>query len=154
MKVGIFLPHLGNNQTAIQTIATVNKMVEDNVDFSPSLFYKENKFSVIRPRTITTSFDKIYNYDGHLITTNLDTTYIATQCKTLKSINFIVCELEWTRRVGSYLSNIHIYKNKNIHIFVPSKEYNIALENYCNIQAKVLNGLDINEIVNDIRNRN
>lgn len=153
MKLGVFLPSLGHNQLAIDAIASINTIISNNEDVYPSFFYKEVRPSVIRPRTMCCSVDKIYHYNGHLITTNLDTTNIALQCTMLKSINFYIADLEWTRGIGNYIANVMIYKNKKINLFVPSKEYYNALENYCNINATILDGFNINGIIKTIRDR-
>lgn len=151
MKIGIFLPHLGNNQLAVDTVSQLNQAVAQNAEIYPSIFIKEIKPHVLKSRTIITGFDKLYNYDGHIITTNLDTTYIALQCRMLKSINFYISELEWLYNIGSYLNNITIYNNPNINIYTPSIEYSNAIANYCNRQSHLINGYNLNEIITRIR---
>lgn len=151
MHIGLFLNNLGHNQIALDAIANVNQAIINNTPHNFSLFYKNNVPTIIRPRTLATTFDKLYSYDGHLITTSLDTTFIATKCNRLKSVNFFVNELEWTFGIGDYLSNCVIYKNNNINVFVPSQQFGIALQCYCGITPKVLNGLDINEIIRTLR---
>lgn len=155
MKIGLFLPNLGNNQLATDAIANINSLVISNTDIYPSVFFKEVRQPIIKLRTVATTFDKIYHYDGHLITTNIDTTYIALQCRRLKSITFFLSELEWTKNIGNYISNIYVYQNKSINILSPSKEYAFALYNYCGRQIPIIqNGLNINEIATRIRAAN
>jgi hypothetical protein len=153
MKLGIFLPSLGYNQNAIQAISAINTLIGIDNTVYPTFFYKRIDAFRLKAKTIATTFDRIYQYDGHLITTNLDTTYIALQCNRLKSINFYVSELEWTRRIGNYISNSSIYKNKNVNLICPSSEY--ALDNYCGVKVQdIITGFNIYEIVARIRARN
>lgn len=155
MKLGIFLPHIGYSQNAVTAISYMNSMIIKHEDIYPSIFIKEIEMSVVKPRTLVTSADKLYNYDGHVITTNLDTTYIALNCKRLQSINFYVAELEWTFKVGNYMSNISIYRNAKVNLICPSIDYANALKNYCNVTVeKVIPGLNIYEIATTIRTRN
>ena len=152
MKIGFFIPNLGNNQIAIDTIAGVNTIVNNHPNIFPSIFYKEIEPSVIRPKTIATSFDKLYHYYGTIVTVNLDTTWIALQSRTIKSIYFYVYDLEWTRNIGSYMPNIQLYRHPKVELICPSKEYAEAIENYCNRQVKyVIPGLNLDEIITTIR---
>lgn len=153
MKLGIFLQGLGNNQIAIESIASVNTILNTEKKVYPTFFVKEVQPFMIKPRTLATHFDKLYNYDGHVITTNLDTTYIALQCRRLKSVNLFLFDLEWTFNIGNYIINTGIYKNKDIEIFSPSKEYTAALENYCGRQAITTRGFNLNEIITRIQQR-
>lgn len=154
MNLGIFLPNFGHNQLAINAIAYVNAMLNKDSDIVPSLFFKEVAQPIIKPKTIMTTFDRLYNYDGHLITTNIDTTYTALQCNRLKSITFYIAELEWTRQKGNYIVNSALYRNPNIMLVCPSKEYRDAVENYCNVRINhIITGFNLNEITNRIRSR-
>lgn len=154
MQLGIFLNDIGNNQLAIDTIASVNSILNRGLEITPTLFFKQNRPLIIKPKTTCVYFDKMYTYDGHVITTSLDTTAIALQCRRLKSINFVVTELEWTFGVGNYFANRSIYCNPNINLFTTSTLYRDAIDNYCNVTPTVINGLNINEIINIIRSRN
>lgn len=155
MKLGVFVPTVGNNQLSVQAVANINTLVDTDNTIYPCIFYKEFDFLKVKLKGIATTFDKLYEYDGHLITTNLDTTFIALKCKRLKSIYFYVTDLEWIRGIGNYLSNISLYQHPKVHVICPSVEYADALMNYCNVKTEcIITGFNLNEIVRTIRSGN
>lgn len=131
MKFGVFLDNLGSNQLATETVAILNTLLQTNQKICPTVFYKTIEVPRIKCRFLSTTHDRLYTFDGHVITTSLDTTFITLNSRTVTAVTFYVADLEWTHNIGNYISNTGIYLNPNVKLVVPSQEYAVAIENYC-----------------------
>ena len=129
MNVGIILNKLDANQRAFSAINGVNSIVKKS-DHQFTLFYKENGPICCKVATACVPFDRMYNFDGSLIATDLDTTLF--MMRTYKpSIRVLYAfELDWVFGYGNFLANASLLRNKELVVIAPSTEYAESIKNY------------------------
>ena len=80
------------------------------------------------------SLNEIWNFNGVLVSTNINTTLALKKCFAPSKKIFYVWDLEWTRPHGhDFLYNIKAFKN--INLIARSDEQAEAIKNYCNIDV-------------------
>lgn len=136
MKLGICLPDFGFSQLVYHVVKNTNEYVTTHTDLSIIGFYEN-----IAPLYMRTNFPimhsfEMFNYDGIIISTNLDTAE-----KSLKSFHpldrfFYVWDLEWIRQPKknfNYISNI--YRNPNIKLLARSLDHKEMIEKCWNVNV-------------------
>lgn len=138
IKLGIILPALYKQQLVYETFESLHKVISSKVD--PIVFFEDFSPLFIRPPCAMMHISEILNFNGILISTTINNTMMS-----LKAINqakkiFYIWDLEWLRNSNNknYLYNISIYQNPELELITRSNSYAKELNNYANIQPKVL----------------
>lgn len=136
-KIGIVTHSLYNSQLSYTLIKECNELSQD-INYDIAVFYEELAPPIIRPNFGIFNACEMYSFDGILIATTIPTALSVTRTvKSLKKI-FYIWDLEWLRGQNNYLYNLSCYQHPELQLICPSDDYAKAIENYCNIQPKVL----------------
>ncbi len=130
-ELGIMVSNPGNNQPAFTAINHINTIHKLNLPINCTLFYRESSPFCTKLAGTSTTLDRVFNYYGHLIATDLDLAIFALRSRTAKSKILYPFNLDWIHGYGNYMHNVSIYTNKDLFIIAPSLEYAESLENYC-----------------------
>jgi hypothetical protein len=158
MNVGIIINNLGPNQQAFTTINRVNSLGQMDIPYKLTVFYKEPAQNCCRLATASTTFDRIFGFDGVLIATDLDLTLFMLRANMPKVKVLYMFDLDWVRGFGNYIQNYSMYNDPNLIVIAPSMAYANELTNYCGRKANGVvpqfNILDIMKVVeNELRIR-
>ena len=137
-QLGILINSPGSNQVAFTAINHVNTIHTLKLPINPCIFYRENTKHCTKLAGMSTTIDRIFNYYGHVIATNLDLAVFALNAKTPQSKTLYMFDLEWLTGYGNFVHNATIYNNPELIVIAPSKEYADALYNYCGRTANAI----------------
>jgi len=152
-NVGILIDNTNLNQPAFLAINRINASFKDIGGHKYSLFYKEPGPFCTKLVATATSLDKIWGFNGDVISTNLDLTMFLLRANGPKIKILYMFELEWIKGYGNFLSNSSIYNNKDLIIIAPSASYADALYNYCGRKANaIIPQFNIQEIMKAVEN--
>lgn len=129
MNIGIILSKFDANQRAFSAINSINSIVNKS-DHQFTLFYKENGPICCKVATSCVPFDRMYNFDGGLISTDLDTTLFMMRTYRPSVRVLYAFELDWVFGHDNFLSNSSLLNNKELIVIAPSMEYAESIKNY------------------------
>ncbi len=150
MRLGIVLNNLGSSQQAFMAISYINTLLHNKFIKDATLFYCENVASVIKPLCMSTSVDKVFQFDGTLITTNLYTYSLVRTAKGRKVL--YLWDLEWLRGNGNYIANNELLNEVEI-LICRSDSHAKCIENYCNRKPIVIPNFNLKMIVETINEK-
>lgn len=131
-KIGFYLPHLGASQAAFYAINTANYLF-GKPDLDVTIFYQELFQPCSKPLCATLNGSEVWTFDGILITTNINTTIMATNALSPKRRLFYVWDLEWLRPNNKdFFYNIQAYRNPKVELVARTLAHAQVIENYAN----------------------
>ncbi len=132
MKIGICVPDFGFNQLNYYLVKNSNEQVEIN-KISFIGFYENLSPTYMKTNFPLMQMYEIFNYDGVLISTDLNTTNKVINAFSPAKRIFYIWDLEWLRLPKKNFSYIKdVYRNKNIKLIARSQEHKKAIENSWN----------------------
>jgi hypothetical protein len=152
MKIGIVLKNLGIDQTSFLAISYCNSILVNGIEKDLSLFYTQYVTPVVRPLVAQFTIDKVYDFMGTLIATDIYTASLILNTKARKVL--FINDLEWINKPSNFLANINILKNPDFTLVCRSKSHADVIQNYCGRTAQIVdnfNLIKIMEILNDKR---
>ncbi len=96
-KVGFVLDSLDANQIAYTCIDSINKWSDENFGLSFTLFYRKNYLPSIDPKCPRYHVKDIMAFDGHLISTSIESS-IAMQDAVKAKWYYYIYDLDWKRQ--------------------------------------------------------
>lgn len=135
---------------AFMAISYVNTLIHNNIFNDITLFYCRNSSVVTKPLCMATSVDKIFQFDGLLISTDLLTASIIKKCKSKKIL--YLWDLEWLRGKGNYFANVEILTDLNLELICRSKSHFDAIKNYCGKDANIIPNFNLKTIIEKYAN--
>jgi len=145
MKVGVVLNDLGASQSAFMAISFANTLLVNNLLTDITLFFCTNVPVVTRPMVAAINVDKIHQFKGLLVATDLYTASLVAKTNADKAL--YLWDLEWLRDRGSYIANVTLLKNSGFKLFARSEYHAKAIENYCGVVPTVLPQFNLLEMV-------
>lgn len=139
-KVGIVLNSLFSSQLSYYALRNVNKYLSKEYLTNFIFFVRELVIPCIEPECGTMRWEELWGYDGHLITTDVESTRKAMMTPGPKSITFYAYDIDWFRRLKNsnpprYEDFASIYQNPNIKIVARNEEYKKLIEGIWNIKV-------------------
>lgn len=149
MKIGIIIPSLDLNQLAFETISEINKSIIKGSKNDYTIFYQELTSSCIEPLCATMSMNEAHTHNGILVATNLDSAEFLTKTTNKSKKIFYIWDLEFIRNKANFLHKMKVYRNPKLTLISRSREYNRALESFCNRKAEIIQSkLNLEELEN------
>lgn len=120
---------MGQNQQAFLAINRANGLLGDR-EHDVYMFYKEVSNYFVKFAGLSSSFDRMYHFDGPVIATDFDLArfLLKTYTPTVKVLYLF--NLDWIHNEPDYLQNIAMLNNPNLLIIAPSNEYANEVFNY------------------------
>ncbi len=147
-KIGICVKQLDSSQLSYVLISRINNLLLERPDLDIVLFYENMGSPCMNTLFACMNISEIWNFNGLLISTNIETTELSIKCLSPERKIFYVWELEFLSN-KNYLSNLETYRNKDISLVTCSNSYCSELENYCNRTAKVIEDFNLKELIDD-----
>lgn len=145
-SVGILIKSLDTSQKCMSLCLSINSILDDTYNISPIVFYQELGKSVVLPRCCQLQQGHAWGFDGILISTDIQTTSVLSQCLRAKKKLFYVYDLEWF-----YHKNIHyntlsqVYQNPEIDLIARTSQHFDILKKCWKTPIGVLNDYDYTE---------
>lgn len=138
-QIGFIVNDLMASHLSFSLIKNLNEHV-DELNSEAVVFFENSSSSIIRPNFATMSLNEIWNFNGVLISTDINTTLALKKCfAPLKKI-FYVWDLEWMRpAIGQNIEFervIQAFSDESIDLVARSKDHAKAIENYSNRKVK------------------
>lgn len=147
-KIGVILPSLHDSQLSYGFIKSINQFIKTTSQYDFVLFCENLSMPIISPMCGYMTSNEISGFDGLLISTDLDNTFLSIRSINAAKKVFYVHDLEWLRGKTNFMYNIQIYRHPDIELICGSESYAKALKNYCNRKAKIITNYDIGEFIN------
>ena len=139
MKIGILLKDTAASQCNFSIINTTN-IINQTTDHVVSLFYINKTVPCVRTLCCTTTLDKIYGFNGHLIATDVETARFLLR-HNRESHDWYVWDLEWLRNRYMREDLIALYSSRKFNFVCRSKDHADELNKFT--------GQDYNRYVSD-----
>lgn len=138
MNVGIILPNLGMSQLAYLAINQAN-LGDRFGKHNYFLFFQDIELPCIKPRVACLNISELSNFDGVLISTNVDMTLMAMRAVNNVKYIFYVWDLEWIRRGGiNFQEAMKVFRNPEVSLVARSDDHAKAIINYCNREPSLI----------------
>lgn len=147
MKVGVVLPDLGNCQQVFMAINYINTMIFNKIFTDFTLFYCRNVAVVTKPLCATICVDKVFQFDGLLVATDLYTLSLIKNVKSKKVL--YLWDLEWIRGNGDYFGNNELLNDPNLILVCRTTFHSTAIKNYCGRDAKIIANFNLKLILEE-----
>jgi hypothetical protein len=156
-KIGVLLKDLHASQKSVLLINQLNTLVNNYINLDACMFYNDISVPSIKPRFSISPALNIWGFhDGLLITTDIDTTIMATKTCNSSKIVFYIDDLEWMRNgKNNFLYNLQAYRSPLVELVTPSLNYAKLVENYSNRKVSaVIPGYNVTELIKRFTNAN
>jgi len=138
-QVGFLVNDLTASQLSFYLIKNLNDYKEKE-DLEAVLFFENSSSSAIKPAFPLMAINEIWNFDGVLISTDVETTLCLKKCFAPAKKIFYVWDLEWMRNKAGltkeFESIIQAFNDESIELIARSKDHAKAIENISNRKIK------------------
>jgi hypothetical protein len=132
-QIGFLVNDLTASHLAFSLIKNLNEY-ETNSD--TVLFFENISSSIIKPNFPTMAINEIWNFEGALVSTDMNTTLTLKKCFTPRKKIFYVWDLEWMRnsmgQTKNFENTIEAFSDETIELVARSKDHAKAIENLSN----------------------
>ena len=138
-QIGFIVNNLMASHLSFSLIKNLNEYVDES-NSEAVVFFENSSSSIIRPNFATMSLNEIWNFNGLLVSTNINTTLALNKCFAPSKKSFYVWDLEWMRpAMGQNIEFervVQAFSDESIDLVARSKDHAKAIENYSNRNVK------------------
>ena len=138
-QIGFIVNNLMASHLSFSLIKNLNEYVDES-NSEAVVFFENSSSSIIRPNFATMSLNEIWNFNGVLVSTNINTTLALKKCFAPSIKIFYVWDLEWMRpAMGQNIEFervVQAFSDESIDLVARSKDHAKAIENYSNRKVK------------------
>ena len=138
-QIGFIVNNLMASHLSFSLIKNLNEYVDES-NSEAVVFFENSSSSIIRPNFATMSLNEIWNFNGVLVSTNINTTLALKKCFAPSKKIFYVWDLEWMRpAMGQNIEFervVQAFSYESIDLLARSKDHAKAIENYSNRKVK------------------
>lgn len=151
MKLGFLLKDIGHNQLAYDLITAINKTLQDkSYPHSLTIFTETVEESVKTPACPVMNASEIWTFDGHVISTSMNTAIKLLKAIGPKKKYLYVHAPEWFSQapILNYENTHMIYMHPELNILTRNDDYNTLFTACFNREPKaVWQDLDIPQLI-------
>lgn len=113
-------------------------------------FYQNIGPVIVEPRVPLFHCFEMYNFDGHIISTDIGTTQQLLKTFSAKQKIFYIWDLEWIRKRGTYEFYRSVYCNPELTLVTRGTEYARLVEDCWNVKCHVVENVNYEEFVDRV----
>tara|TARA_B100000287_G_scaffold407519_1_gene433021 strand:+ start:1350 stop:1832 length:483 start_codon:yes stop_codon:yes gene_type:complete len=136
-QIGFLVNDLTASHLAFSLIKNLNEY-ETTSDIV--LFFENVSSSIIKPNFPVMAMNEIWNFEGSLVSTDINTTLTLKRCFAPRKKVFYVWDLEWMRngreKTTSFEEIIQAFSDETIELVARSQDHAKAIENLSNRKIK------------------
>ena len=136
-QIGFLVNDLTASHLAFSLIKNLNEY-ETASDIV--LFFENVSSSIIKPNFPVMAMNEIWNFEGFLVSTDINTTLTLKRCFAPRKKVFYVWDLEWMRngreKTTSFEEIIQAFSDETIELVARSQDHAKAIENLSNRKIK------------------
>ena len=145
---GILIKSLEDTPQCHSMCENINKLVLTQYMISPILFFQTNGKTSILPQCCQLQQHHAWGFDGVLISTDIETTYVLAQCLKPRKKLFYVYNIEWPNLSSlKYAELQKIYQNPEIDLIAKNEEDFKILERCWSKPKGIVNNFDYKELI-------
>lgn len=144
-KIGIILDNFGPSQMAYQALTQPIP-----IDWSVYGFYHNIHHTIVEPSFPLWHCAEAFNFNGHLIATNINGAQQLLNCFAAQSKIFYLWDIEWFRHKGDYNFYRHIYCNPNLKLVTRCEDYQNLVKQCWNIECALVKDFSYNGFIDSI----
>jgi len=148
---GILINSLNNSKECCLLCENINQLLATQYMISPILFFQSGGKISIPPRCCQLQQHHAWGFDGTLISTNIETTYVLDKCLKPRKKLFYVYNIEWPNLPSLKFADLQkIYQNPEIDLIARTEEDFKLLEKCWKKPIGVVKDYDYKELINII----
>jgi hypothetical protein len=122
-KVGIVIKSLYSSQLAYYLIKAINEFYSKNYNINFIIFVRDLVIPCVDPNCSVMRWEELWGFDGHVITTDIESTMRVMITPGPKSVTHYVYDLDWTDGVHKHIDLSGVYQNPDINLVARNEEY-------------------------------
>lgn len=152
IQFGFLVKNITLSQHGLQLLFSLNKIVEENHDISPVLFYETYSTLPYPARFAMIQNREAWLFDGPIITTSIELVQILLKCPKPNPKYFYIWNLDWMHLPPTQLSFLqNIYMNDNLKLIARSEHHARIIENCWQKPVSIIEDFNHNELTKLIR---
>jgi|TARA_B100001113_G_C21044582_1_gene593930 hypothetical protein len=150
-QIGFLVNDLSASQLSFFLIKNLNDYKQKE-DLEAVLFFENSSSLAIKPNVPLMAINEIWNFDGVLISTDVNTTLSLKKCFAPAKKIFYVWDLEWMRNIAGrtkeFESVVQAFNDESIQLIARSEDHAKAIENISNRKIKhIVENFNIEKLV-------
>lgn len=141
-KLGIMVNSLDLSQQGFYIIKQLNKIVDEDYKFSPTVFYKDYAKSIDVNRFCMLLEKEVWDYEGNVIATDLKTAQTLITCPCPRKKFFYVWNFEWVYNQNMYLYLQSIYQNEELELIARTKDHAKVIQKCWKAPAYIMDNFE------------